>query len=124
MSLTSGLAPIPPLAVLPLPPHEYDPVYFMTLIQNLTFTLQQLTNPGLILGSGIALYSNTQASSIQPTRVPTFLFNTTDSNTNSTLVLNYLPEGSGTPPAGLQPYQVWIDTSGGAGMGLLRINTP
>jgi hypothetical protein len=123
MPINFNTAPLPPLAVLPLPPSDYDPVYFMTLIQNLTFTIQQLTNPGLVTASGLVLYSNKQGLGETPSRTPSVLFNTTDSNTTTTVLLNYLPTGNGAPPAGLLANQVWVDTSGGPGMGIIRINT-
>lgn len=42
-------------AVLPLPPLEYDVQYMNNIVRILNFFIQQVNNPGLVLGNALAI---------------------------------------------------------------------
>jgi hypothetical protein len=108
---TKNIPVEPPFTVLPLPPNEYDVVYMMTLIRSLTYILQQLANPGNIIGSSLTIFANRPYSGYVLDKNPDLTFNALDSNTTNSLIVRLLPQGNAVQPAGLASNQIWWDTS-------------
>ena len=108
---TKNIPVAPPFSVLPLPPNEYDVVYMMTLIRTLTYTLQQLANPGNLTGSSLTIFANRPYSGYALDKNPDLTFNALSSNTVNELIVRLLPQGAGVPPVGLASNQIWHDTN-------------
>jgi hypothetical protein len=108
---TQNIPVSPPFAILPLPPNEYDPVYMGMLIRTLTYTLQQLANPGNLTGASLTIFANRPYSGYVLDKNPDLTFNALSSNTVNELIVRLLPQGAGIIPAGVVSNQIWWDTT-------------
>lgn len=82
-------------AVLPLPPMEYDVAYMNNLIRILNFFIQQVQNPGLVLGNALAIEDRDKDTQ--------FLLNPNEERETLIWIMKNLPTSS----AGLAKGQVW-----------------
>jgi hypothetical protein len=103
----SNLPAVPPLAILPLPPNEYDPLYMTKLVQVLNFFMQQAAYPGLVNCTAISIFTNKSVAGYS--KDPEFIFNTQSDNVINDWVVKLLP----TSPVGLASQQIWQDTATG-----------
>lgn len=82
-------------AVLPLPPMEYDVAYMNNLIRILNFFIQQVQNPGLVLGNALTIEDRDKDTQ--------FLLNPNEERETLIWIMKNLPTSS----AGLVSGQVW-----------------
>jgi len=82
-------------AVLPLPPMEYDVAYMNNLIRILNFFIQQVQNPGLVLGNALTIEDRDKDTQ--------FLLNPNEERETLIWIMKNLPTSS----AGLASGQVW-----------------
>ena len=85
-------------AVLPLPPLEYDVQYMNTMVRILNFFIQQVGNPGLVLGNALTIEDRDKDTS--------FKLNPNEEREVLIWIMTNLPTSS----TGLVSGQVWNDS--------------